>query len=116
MGFTSVLVINNDFIGDKDKIDLRTAWSAADTDMNAEKHNLRSRTGQKGVQMCWNEHSDAYGLVIVGNIQGKVVASTYDSSSSGPPDMDRIEMELLKKLADKHGMVLHRKSSKRKIK
>lgn len=105
MGFTSVLIVNNDLVHER-KDSFYDIWSLADGKRMGFPRYLN------GISMPWNEHSDGYCLMLVGGIQGKVLVTTFDSRS-GPTDMDKIEKELLKELAKKHGMSLRRKHTKK---
>lgn len=109
MGFTSVLVFNNDRLNDNFDKPLRVIHHGAKVPGDRYSDRVSSYYGVQGVEKPWEAHADSYCLMMVGGYTAKVLCTTVDGTRTGPSNTEAIELDLLKQLAEKHGFTLHKK-------
>ncbi len=106
MGFTSVLVFNNDYLHQHHELPFKEVYYGAQSQYYPLKQPLQ------GVEKPWEQHADEYCLMLVGGYTAQVL-TTVHCNRHGPVEKDQAEKTLLKQLAEKHGFNLHRKSKKK---
>jgi hypothetical protein len=110
MGWNTLWLVNNDFsdslknnpkVGDL----LSICPSVSESDRIVRAYGINPQA----LRCVFQQHADVEALAVVGNLNLRIVASTAHYRHVEP---NEVELELLEKLASKHGYDLHKKRTK----